>query len=56
MMAVLVVVVVLGLAVVHWLMSPLSAVLTPLLQLQPLPWLLLLVLLWLLAGQRSQQH
>ena len=50
-MAALVAMVSLVLTVAFWLMSPLSAVLTPLVQLQPLPWLLLLVGVWLLAGR-----
>ena len=54
-MAALVAMVSLALAVAFWLMTPLSAGLTPLVQLQPLPWLLLLVGAWLLAGSRSDK-
>lgn len=52
-MAALLVMVSLGLTVAFWLMSPLSAALTPLLELRPLPWLLLLLGAWLLAGRPS---
>lgn len=55
-MAVLIAVVSLALAVAHWLMSPLSALLTPLVELHPLPWLGVGLLLWLLAGQRGLQR
>ena len=55
-MAALIVVVVVALSVAHWLMSPLCAALTPLVQLQPLPWLGLGVMLWLLAAQRGPQE
>ena len=55
-MAALIAVVCLGMVVAHWLMSPLSAVLTPLLELHPLPWLAVGLLLWLLAGQRGLQR
>lgn len=54
-MAALVALVCLGMAVAHWLMSPLTRALTPLVELRPLPWLLLLVALWLLAGERGRQ-
>ena len=49
-MAALILAVALGLAVAHWLLAPITATLTPLLQLQPLPWLVLGVVVWLLAG------
>ena len=54
-MAALMLAVCLGLAVAHWLMSPLTAALTPLAELQPLPLALLLVLVWLLAGSPGQK-
>ena len=54
-MAALIAVVCLGMALAHWLMSPLSGVMTPLVELHPLPWLLVLAMLWLLAGQRGTQ-
>ena len=44
-------VVTLALMLAYWLMSPLTGALTPLLELHPLPWLLLLAGLWLLAGR-----
>lgn len=50
-MAALVVIVMVSLALAYWLMSPVSAALTPLVELQPLPWVLLLVGAWLLAGR-----
>ena len=50
-MAALILVVCLGLAVGHWLLEPLSAPLLPVSQLQPLPWLALGVVVWLLAGR-----
>ena len=49
-MAALILLVCLGLTVVHWLMPPLIGLFTPLAQVLPLPWVLLLALLWLLAG------
>ncbi|MEB3234469.1 MAG: hypothetical protein VKM98_03480 [Cyanobacteriota bacterium] len=52
-MAALIAMVTVALAVAFWLMSPLSAALTPLLELRPLPWLLLLLGAWLLAGRPS---
>ena len=54
-MAALILTVCLGLAVAHWLMSPLTGALAPLAELHPLPWLALGVLLWLLAGQREPE-
>ena len=48
-MAALILSVGLGLAVAHWLLAPITAVLTPLVQLRPLPWLLLLTALLLAA-------
>jgi len=50
-MAALILLVFLGLAVAHWLLSPLTAALSPLAQMQPVPWVLAGLLLWLLAGQ-----
>jgi len=50
-MAALITMVTVALAVAFWLMSPLSAALTPLVELHPLPWVLLLVGAWLLAGR-----
>lgn len=50
-MAALVVIVTVALALAFWLMSPLSDALTPLVELHPLPWLLLLIGAWLLAGR-----
>lgn len=55
-MAALIAMVCLALSVAHWLMTPLSGAVTPLLELHPLPWLFALALLWLLAGQRGTQH
>jgi len=52
-MAALMVMVTVALAVAFWLMSPLSAALTPLVELHPLPWVLVLVGAWLLAGRSS---
>ncbi len=52
-MAVLILVVCLCLAVGHWLLSPLTAALSPLAEGHLLPWLLLGVLLWLLAAPRE---
>ncbi|MFZ9282137.1 MAG: hypothetical protein ACO24U_05540 [Prochlorococcaceae cyanobacterium] len=50
-MAAVIAMVTLVLAVGYWLMSPLSALLTPLVELHALPWVLLGgTLLWLLAG------
>lgn len=54
-MAALIALVSLGMALAHWLMSPLANALTPLVELQPLPWVLLVVVLWLLAGERGRQ-
>jgi len=54
-MAALILSVSLGLGLMHWLLKPLTAALTPLAELQWLPWVLLLVLLWLMAGQRGTQ-
>jgi hypothetical protein len=54
-MAALILSVSLGLAAAHWLLKPLTAVLAPLVELQLLPWLLLVLVLWLLAGQRGPQ-
>jgi len=51
-MAALILSVSLGLAVAHWLLSPLTRALSPLAQMQPLPWVLAGVLVWLLAGQQ----
>jgi len=50
-MVALVVIVTVVLAGAVWLFSPLCAWLTPLVVLQPLPWLVLLVGAWLLAGR-----
>ena len=50
-MAALILTVCLGLALAHWLMSPLTGVLAPLAELHPLPWLALAGLVWLMAGQ-----
>lgn len=52
-MAPLFLVVVLGLGLAYWLMSPLTGALAPLFELHPLPWLLLLAGIWLLAGRPS---
>lgn len=55
-MVALIALVCLGMAVAHWLMSPLTDALTPLVELHPLPWLGVGLLLWLLAGQRGLQR
>jgi len=55
-MAALLVILTVVLAVAHWLMSPLSAALTPLLELHPLPWLLVLLGAWLLAGRPTHSR
>lgn len=52
-MAAVFVMVTVALSVAFWLMSPLSGALTPLVELQPLPWLLLVLGAWLLAGRPS---
>jgi len=54
-MAALILTVSLGVAVGYWLLEPLTAALTPLAQLQPLPWLLLVGLMWVLSAQRGPQ-
>ena len=56
-MAALILSVGLGLALAHWLLAPITAALTPLVQLRPLPWLLLLMALLLAAWpERSTTH
>ena len=50
-MAALVVMVALGLLLAAWLMTPLAAALTPALEGHLLPWVLLLLAVWLLAGR-----
>jgi hypothetical protein len=50
-MPALILTVLLGVAVAHWLLSPLTAALSPLAQMQPVPLVLAGLLLWLLAGQ-----
>lgn len=52
-MAALVVLVVLTLSVGFWLLTPVIAALAPLATVKPLPWLLLLTGLWLLAGRSA---
>jgi len=49
-MAALILLVSLGLAVGFWLLLPLTTALSPLMELEPLPWLLLGLLVWLVAG------
>lgn len=49
-MAALFLLVSLGLAAAYWLLSPLTTALSPLAQMQPLPWVLAGLLLWLVAG------
>lgn len=48
----LLLVVALPLVLSHWLLQPLTAIATPLLDLTGLGWALALVALWLLAGGR----
>ena len=55
-MTALIVAVCVGLAVAHWLLTPLTAALTPLAQLRVLPWLLVGVALWLLAGRPADSR
>ena len=43
-------------AVLHWVLEPLEALFTWMLQLKALPWLLGLVLLWLFAGETDRQR
>ncbi len=50
-MGALALVVLLAVAVFHWLMEPALQVLSGLMELSALPWLLLALGLWLLAGQ-----
>lgn len=50
-MAALLLIVSLGSMLTYWLMSPLTALLRPLVELHALPWLLALVGVWLLAGR-----
>jgi hypothetical protein len=50
-MPALILTVLVGVAVAHWLLSPLTAAVSPLAQMQPVPWVLAGLLLWLLAGQ-----
>jgi len=49
-MAALFLLVSLGLAAAYWLLAPLTTALSPLAQMQPLPWVLAGLLLWLVAG------
>lgn len=55
-MAVLMVMVTVVLAMAYWLMSPLSAALTSLVELHVLPWLVVFGLLWLLAGRPADNR
>jgi len=41
-------------ALLHWVLEPLEAVFTWMLQLDLLPWLLGLFLIWLLAGESDR--
>jgi hypothetical protein len=50
-MGALALVVLVAVAVFHWLMEPALQVLPGLMELRPLPWLLLALGLWLLAGR-----
>ena len=43
-------------AVLHWVLEPLEALFTWILQLKALPWLLGLVLLWLFAGETDRSR
>ena len=43
-------------AVLHWVLEPLEALFTWMLQLKALPWLLGLVLLWLFAGETDRRR
>ena len=43
-------------AVLHWVLEPLEALFTWMLQLKALPWLLGLALLWLFAGETDRQR
>jgi hypothetical protein len=54
-MALLVLLVVIGLLLDHWLLAPLGTVLTPLLHGSWAPWALLLAGAWLLAGHQRQR-
>ena len=42
-------------ALLHWVLEPLEAVFTWMLQLNLLPWLLGLIFIWLLAGESDRR-
>ena len=42
-------------AVLHWVLEPLESVFTWTLQLKLLPWLLGLILIWLIAGETDHR-
>ena len=45
-----------AMALLHWFVEPLEAVMTAALQLRFLPWLLLGLLVWIFAGEKQRDE